>query len=510
MTSTRRRIGAASAGVVLLLTALLAVRLGALEREGPAHTDVFIGDGIPATLYLPFDDDDGDIPYQRPTGERPPVVVIAHGYSADQAIMSSMARSLAEAGYATLTFDLRGHGSNTHAFEGDLTNDLDAVVDWVERSPLVDAERITVLGHSMGASAALDFATLDERPRAVIPVSGGRVLHDTVLPQNLLLLVAENDPDRIHDRQAEIAADLEGEGTNVVTSEVAGTDHLSILFSDSAIGEIVEFLDPTMGVERAGAAPGLEDDRLPVAALYVLLVLVVIALLGSFTGRFVAPAVSGGGAGGLVLVAAALVLTTPVMAAGGVNILPLGAGQPVVTQLLVAAGVLWTLRAMVQRGMVTGRVAEWVGDMAWLPLRTAWVPGLAAGFAIFLLFLPVAPITHRLVPTPERFVYWIVVTAMALPFFAAFESLVRRGSAWRALGWAVVGRLVLLVFLVAGLAAGVLPPVLGLVIPLLVGQYVMLELFAGPCFARGRNTAVIAVTESVVVAWFVVTFTPVS
>lgn len=509
MVLTRARVGAVLAGLIVLLTAFSALRLGSLEREGPAHTDLSIGNGIPATLYLPFEDDDGDLPYQRPEGERPPVVVVAHGYSADQAVMSPMARSLAEAGYAVLTFDFRGHGSNTNHFSGDLTDDLTAVVDWLERSPQVDGTRIAVLGHSMGASAVLDFATLDDRPRAVIPVSGGYQLYDEVVPDNVFLMVAENDPDGIHDRQANIAADLSDTDTHLVTSEIAGKDHITILYSNTAITELVEFLDPIMGIERAGESPGLDDPRLAVAVRYLVLSVVVVGLLGLLVGRFVEPAESSAGAGGLLLIAGAMALTYPIMATGGVNVLPLGAGQPVISQLLLAAGLLWGLRVMVRRELVTGPVARWIGTGPWLPLRTAAGPGLAAGVAVFVLFLPLGGVIHRLVPTPERLILWMIVTAMALPFFSAFEALVRRGGTWAALGWGLLGRLILLLALVVGLGAGVLPPVIALVVPLLVGQYVLLEIFATTCYARGRNPAVIAVTESVIIAWIVVTLTPI-
>jgi hypothetical protein len=407
-----------------------------------------------------------------------------------------------------LTFDFRGHGSNTNDFSGDLTDDLAAVVDWLERSPQVDGARIAVLGHSMGASAVLDFATLDDRPLAVIPVSGGHQLYDEVLPANVFLMVAENDPDRVHDRQANIAADLADTDAHVTSSEIAGKDHVTILYSNTAITEVVEFLDPIMGIERAGEPPGLDDPRLSVAARYLALTVAVVGLLGLLVARFVGAAESSGGRGGLLLIAGALALTYPIMATGGVNVLPLGAGQPVITQLALAAGLLWGLRVMVRREIVTGPVASWIGTDPWLP-RDAVGPGLAAGAALFVLFLPLGGVIHRLVPTPERLVLWMVVTAMALPFFAAFEALVRRGGTWAALGWGLLGRLVLLSALVIGLGMGVLPPVIGLVVPLLVGQYVLLEVFAATCYARGRNTAVIAVTESVVIAWIVVTLTPI-
>ena len=497
------------AGIAVALTALVAIRLGALDRDGPAHEWVSIGHGIPGTLYLPFDDDDGGLPYQRPKGERPPVVVIAHGYSADQAIMSPLARSLAEAGYAALTFDFRGHGSNTDHFEGDLTDDLDAVVDWAKDSPLVDGSRIAVLGHSMGAGAVLEFATKDARPLAVIPVSGGWELHDEVVPKNVLLIRASGDPKSLRDRQDDVAADLTDTDANVVTREIAGKDHVSILFSNTAVHEIVDFLDPVMGVDRSGRAPGLDDPRLRAAVIYLLLAFALIGLLGRVTGGFVEPLPSSASVGGLWLVAGSLIASAPIMANGGLGVLPIGAGQAVAVQGLLAAALLWWLRTLARRGSLRGRVASWLGTGPWLPLRAVVGPGVAAGVAIFVLLTPLAMITHRLVPTPERLVLWVVVTAMALPFYAAFEAIVRRGGTWQAVGWGVLGRVILLAVLFVGLAAGLVPPVIGLVIPLLVVQYVMLEIFAATCYARGRNPAVIAVVESVFIAWIAVTLTPI-
>ena len=276
--------------VLVVCAAVLLLRLGDQQRGGPAHDDYFsIGDGLPASLFLPEDgDDDGDLPSPRPEGERPPLIVMAHGYSADRASMSGMARSLARAGYAVLSFDFRGHGSNTHRFQGDLRDDFDTAVDWAQTSPYVDQDRIAVLGHSMGAGAALDFATIDPRPKAVIPVSGGWVANDGVTPANTLLLVASGDPDRIHDRQDDILEQLVPTGTNVAQREIGGTDHITILRNDKTIAAIVEFLDPVLGIERpAGEKVGIEDPRYRTAFLYLIVVLGLIALLGSVTGRLV-------------------------------------------------------------------------------------------------------------------------------------------------------------------------------------------------------------------------------
>src|SRR4051794_5695282 len=92
---TRRRVVAVAAVVVVVLAAVLLLRLGAQERGGPAHTQfVSLPNGAPATLYLPYGKaDNGFLPVQPAADRRPPVAVVAHGYAADQNIMSSIARS---------------------------------------------------------------------------------------------------------------------------------------------------------------------------------------------------------------------------------------------------------------------------------------------------------------------------------------------------------------------------------------------------------------------------------
>src|SRR5438132_8343081 len=177
----------------------------------------------PTTLYVPDPLSHGEFPLPPPPGKRPPLVVVAHGYSADRQMMSSIGRSLAKAGYAALTFDFRGHGANTRSFRGDLNDDLRAALDWADRSPYVDRTRVAVFGHSMGASAVLEFASRDPRPKAVIPLSGGDVIDDARVPPNVLLMAAARDPKIIRDDQAIVARRLRGR-TNVRTFIVPGKD----------------------------------------------------------------------------------------------------------------------------------------------------------------------------------------------------------------------------------------------------------------------------------------------
>src|SRR5207244_9822118 len=134
-------------------------------------------------------------------------------------------------GYAALAFDFRGHGANTAPFKGDLNDDLYAALDWADHSPYVDRNRIGLLGHSMGASAVLEFASRDPRPKAVIPLSGGDVIQDVRVPQNVLLMAAAHDPKIIRDQQADVGRELRGK-TNVREIIVPRRNHITVHWSD--------------------------------------------------------------------------------------------------------------------------------------------------------------------------------------------------------------------------------------------------------------------------------------
>ena len=135
-------------------------------------------------------------------------------------------------------------------------------------------------------------------------------------------------------------------------------------------------------------------------------------------------------------------------------------------------------------------------------LRVA-VTGLLGFFAVYVVVSPLGPIFHQLVPTPERLPIFVLAAALHLPFFLAFEAMVRRGPFRTALFTAVAGRL--LVILVAALAVRLelLPGVVSLLLPVLGVLFVLFEVFASAAYRANANPAVIAVTESLWLAWIV-------
>jgi dipeptidyl aminopeptidase/acylaminoacyl peptidase len=97
-----------------------------------------------------------------PAGERAPALVILHGWGGNAEMMLPLARPLHTAGYALLFFDARSHGrsdGDTFASLPRFAEDLEHAVDWLRVQGEVDEQRVGVIGHSVGAGAALLLAT---------------------------------------------------------------------------------------------------------------------------------------------------------------------------------------------------------------------------------------------------------------------------------------------------------------------------------------------------------------
>lgn len=87
-----------------------------------------------------------------------PAVAILHGWGANAQMMLPFADALHEAGFAVLVVDARNHGRSDgdgHSSMPKFAEDLSAAVDTLMARPDVDPTRVAVLGHSVGAAAAL-------------------------------------------------------------------------------------------------------------------------------------------------------------------------------------------------------------------------------------------------------------------------------------------------------------------------------------------------------------------
>ena len=107
-----------------------------------------------------------------PQGKGPfPGAVLCHGMASGHLAMKPSAQRLVRRGIATLTFDFRGHGKSEGVLDGDLAEDVIAATKFLGCHEKVNPKRIAIVGHSMGAMAAIKAAASFENIRALVCLS---------------------------------------------------------------------------------------------------------------------------------------------------------------------------------------------------------------------------------------------------------------------------------------------------------------------------------------------------
>lgn len=486
------------------------------EHGGPPHLDLALPGNEPATLYMPEAVGETAMPITpRPAKQRPPAVVLVHGFAADRVAMSTLARRLAQNGYAVLAIDLHGHGSNRNPFalgvaeDNVMRGDIRAAVDYLRNSQLVDAARIVVMGHSMGAGAALDYATQDPNIAGAVMISGGFALWGNQRPCNALFILAERDPVFIRDDSIKIAGMLAGakppewgklygnyaDGNAVELTEVPGVDHVQIIYSAQAAQWIIGWLDGINGIQRNLPIDPRDERRVSngiAAGLFLLLLIAVGRLTGGFAETWPQRGTERAWHG-LVLLAVALLVAMPLAGiAPMAAVLSMPVANEVVSWFLIAGlimvAVLWN-QASIEGPVRPAR-----------PQATLGAAALAFGL-IAAMVVPLCVTQHRMALTPERLVTTVLATLMLLPFFYAFELIVRRGSGWQPVMLGLVGRAIIVGIAMFAVRVNAMPIVLGLLIGLFIIQFLLYELFANPAYHASGNLALIAIVESAWMAW---------
>ena len=103
-----------------------------------------------------------------------PAVLVMHGWGANASMMGAVVPPLHAAGFAVLLIDARCHGrSEGEAFTSmpRFAEDIAAGLAWLRTQPGIDGNRIALLGHSVGAAAALLHASKQGDVSAVISLS---------------------------------------------------------------------------------------------------------------------------------------------------------------------------------------------------------------------------------------------------------------------------------------------------------------------------------------------------
>jgi dienelactone hydrolase len=512
----------ALAVAVLFLLAL--ARLARLDAGGPAHEFVNLPGQEPATLYLPGT---GENPFFRvfPPANRPPAIVMVHGFTADRQFMSSLARRVAQNGYAVLAIDVSGHGANRNPFASGLANadalrpDVKKAVDFLRNYQFVDGSKIAVMGHSMGAGAVLDYATVDPNLKGAIMISGGFGLTGPERPKNALFIFAQNDPAFISDASKEIASHLAGvreidlgktygdfqQGNAVDAVQMPGLNHITICYSPAAAGVMVKWLDNIFGTARTNEINTAEPRRIAglLAGVLFLVFLIPLGIIsGEIAGQWSEGPAGLGGWMGLVILVIALLAAMPMVA----MIAPTAFFPLVVGDVQVAWS--WVAGVMLAIVLVVAHVLDW--RRLRQGLGATVLAALIAMTVVYLAQCATAVTLHTLSLTPERLIFTIVGALLLFPFWISFEFMLRRGGPVVSTVRATIGRALIIVMLVVGILLQVLPGVLILILPNLVLIYVAVEIFAASAYSSSRNLMLIALVESIWFSWSIAAVSPIT
>jgi len=107
-----------------------------------------------------------------PVEGRAPAVVVLHGWGGNAALMLPLAPHLHEAGFHALFLDARNHGFSEHDSFMSMprfAEDLEVASDWLRAHSRVTS--VGVIGHSVGAGAAILSASRGDHLDAVVSVS---------------------------------------------------------------------------------------------------------------------------------------------------------------------------------------------------------------------------------------------------------------------------------------------------------------------------------------------------
>ncbi|NCA71435.1 MAG: alpha/beta fold hydrolase [Sphingobacteriia bacterium] len=101
-------------------------------------------------------------------------LVLVHGWGGNAELMLPLAVPLRQAGFNLLLYDARNHGqsdSDTFSSLPRFAEDLGAAIAWLRDAHPARCQRVAVLGHSVGAGAALFEATRNPAIDAVISIA---------------------------------------------------------------------------------------------------------------------------------------------------------------------------------------------------------------------------------------------------------------------------------------------------------------------------------------------------
>lgn len=509
---------------ILVISLLLAVVLGAQymawrERSGTSVSTETVA-GNPVDHF-------------RPQGKSQGVVIVAHGFASNRAMMRPWGYRLAAAGFDTYVIDEPGHGASRRALPswqtgGDepLGANLRAIIDELVALKRAEPGRIALVGHSMGGAAVTQAALADDRVSATVAISSayGRPIPPD-RPRNLLSLAAERDPGSMVEAVKALAAQadngkgeldkmyLSADQTSArVSGIVPGRNHITILYDAGVMDRTALWIAGPLGAEMRGAASAGSYGWAWVAvalAAGMALFFTMAALISPPEVRRLArhlPRMSLLTALGMVAVAAFVA----VLGAAWFRI-PwprLAVADYIMAYMLVLSLVLMALRLIWPRDYGFPVAAEPETDLSGL-VRALVLLGAFVGVVGTVIHMNVA----NFVPTGSRLLMMIPL-AVVLWLYGSQEEGLKRAVTNEFAPWAgvVVGVVAKVLIVVTWTGASALPNPSGflpLMIPVVLPLFLLLEVVSYALNVWRYSPVGAAALSSLVLSWSIAVTMPV-
>ncbi len=243
---------------LVAIAALALAILAAVQVEG-ARGSIDIKrmyfDQTPVTIYR------GQAPEKS-------LVVVSHGFAGSRQMMEAISLTLAHSGHVVVSFDYLGHGRHSvplspdiHALTGTTEDLIEQTMEVVEQArQLIDAEEISLVGHSMATDVVVRAAARLASVRNVVAISmyseavtsehPGRLLivsgaHEARLREVALDAIAQIGP-----RDEARTVTKHGIERRAVAAPWVG--HVGVLWSATTFSEVAEWLGSAAHPQATG------------------------------------------------------------------------------------------------------------------------------------------------------------------------------------------------------------------------------------------------------------------
>ncbi len=466
------------------------------------------------------------IVYRPASGQRGPVVLIAHGFAGSQQLMQSFALTCARNGYTAVTFDFPGHGRNPQPLKGSITDVNGATRTLLDDTTLVARYarglgdgRLAVLGHSMASDIVVRFAQAEPDVGATIAVSMFSPAVTATSPRNLLVIVGDWESMLKHEAlravglatapaaaQAGVTYGDFSMGSARRVAFSAHVEHVSVLFSEDSMRETLSWLDHSFGVTRS--RPPVFDHRGPWILLLLAGVVLLARPLSQWLPRVASPPVGAGLPWSRLWIALSVpMLATPlILRVTPTHFLPVLVGDYLAVHFALYGLVTWICLVWLRRTRAPrhGRTLPRTEPRAALRLAGASAAVIAYGF--IALVWPINEFVTSFVPGVQRAVLVLVMLVGTLCYFLSDEWLTRgAGSARGAYGVSKVAFIVSLSIAV-GLDLERLFFLI-IIVPIIVLFFIVYGLFSKWSYERTGHPFVAGFANAVAFAWAIgVTF----